>query len=132
MHLRACVPQLLRLLRSASEQKRVPALETDDDLPFGSVLHQELVGLPLAEVVVAGPLPGIDELGALFALLEELGIRQSIVEHNIRRPQELQAPDGEQPGIPRTCANQIHLAGHMITSLFPTRYSAMPRSSSIT
>ena len=62
-------------------------LEADDGLALLGMLDQELVRLPLAEVVVARPFTGIYELGVLPALSEEQGIGQSVVEDHIRRPQ---------------------------------------------
>ena len=105
VHLGPGLPQLLRLLGPAAEEERVAALEADHGLALLGVLHQELVGLPLAQVVVPGPLPGVDELGALLALLQQLGVGQGVVHDDVGAPEQLHTLDREKAGVSRPRAD---------------------------
>ena len=84
-------------------------------------------------MVVPTAFTGIDELGTLLALPQELGVRQGIVHDDIRLSEEFHSLDSHEPHVSGAGTYEIHLSfAHIISSLLPVRYSAIPRTSSMT
>ena len=71
---------------------------------------------------MASALAHIDQLGAGPGLVQQLGSDQPVVHHDVGSAQQLETASGDEPGIARTAADQVHGAGD-----YPGRPATPPR-----
>ncbi len=91
--------QLLRFFSPPTEDKGIPALQADDDLPFPGLGDDQGVDFFLREGVVAPLFPDVDLFRTGFGRVQQLLVRQIVVDHHVRFPQTGQPFYGHEPGI---------------------------------
>ncbi len=100
-----------QLLAAPAEHERIAALEPHDLLAGAGPVHQQLVDLLLRERGVARALADIHQLRARPGLVQQLGADQTVVHHDLGPPQQLEPARGDESGVPRAAADEVHRAG---------------------
>ena len=106
----ALLTQSLRLLASASEDKRVTAFEAGNDIPPPRLFDKKAVDLLLGEGVIAPLLAGVDPARFSSGVTENLRADQMVVDDHIRLTDACRPAQRDQPGIPRPGADDVYLA----------------------
>jgi hypothetical protein len=98
-------------LAPATEHERVAALEPDHTLATLRRADHQAMDAFLIDRVPASPLADVEPLG-LRRQLEQIGLHERIVEHEIRVAQTMECTQREQLRISRACADERDQAGH--------------------
>ena len=91
--------QLGNLLRPAAEKVRVAALQADDRLSFPGGRDHPPVDLLLRQAPTAVRVTEADQLGLGPGVLQQVGVDQVIVQHQVGQGQGIQATDCDQVRI---------------------------------
>ena len=100
----------LGFLAAAAEHVGIAALETDDALAGAGMRDQQLEDLVEGAPAVTSPVADADALGVRTGEVEQPPVEQVVVEDDVGFPQVLSAAQGEQSGITRTGADEVHTA----------------------
>ena len=90
-----------RLLAAAAEDERVASLQPDDARAGRAVLDEQRIDPRLAQPVTR------HEEGVGRSLGDELGGDEPVVDEHVAGADELQPPDGDQPGIAGARADEV-------------------------
>jgi hypothetical protein len=115
-------PQSARLFRAPAEHERVAPLQPDDDAAGAGLLDQQRVDRLLSHGMLAALRP-------LGSLAQQSRVHQAIVHDEVRRPQDLESPSGDQPRVPGTGPDEVDHAGTRRGRLAPSvRHEAIDQA----
>ena len=114
----------LGLLGAAPEDERIAALEAHDELARQAVLDEAGVGLRLRHRDLPGRLAGVDQQAVRARLERQLIAGQAVEDEHVGAAHEIEAADGDQPGIAGAGADEVD--GHAA----PSASSSAPPSCS--
>jgi hypothetical protein len=134
----ARLDQLLALLAPAPEDVRIAALEAADDEAGPGLLHDQVVDLVLGQGVVPALLAHVQDLAIRLAPLQEVGVGQVVVDHDVAGLDDLLGAQGQHARIARTGSDEEYVC-HLflrlcavtpVPRLLPYRVPSLPRGSS--
>ncbi len=100
-----------QLLAAPAEHERIAALEPHDLSACAGPATSSSIDLLLRERGVPRALAHIHQLRAGPGLVQQLGADQTVVYHDVGPPQQLEPARGDESGIPRAAADEVHRAG---------------------
>ena len=104
-------PALLRLFSAPTEDERIAALQPCHRLALFGLRDQQGIDVRLPHRVLGARLADIDLFGVGTDMLEQGGVREPIVHHDIGGAQQLHAAHGDQSGIARPGPDQVDGSG---------------------
>ncbi|OQA09241.1 MAG: hypothetical protein BWY66_00649 [bacterium ADurb.Bin374] len=91
--------EFFHFFAASAEDKRVSALEADDQFALPSTIDEKAVDRVLRQRVIARSLADIDEFGAGLGHAEEGGSAELVVNDDVGGAHDLQAANGDQARI---------------------------------
>jgi len=114
----AVLGELFDLFAAATEDERVAALEPHHALALARQPHQQVADLLLRQRVVGAPLADIDALGLAPREVDDAGVDQPVVEHDVGLLHQPERAEGQQVGVARSGADEIDLAERRRSAVF--------------
>ena len=99
--------QRLGLLTTTAEHEGIAALEPDDGRAGATALDEQGVDLGLRHRNPPRRLAHVDPLGGRGREVEQPGVGEPVVDHDLRARQQLRAAHGQEAGITGTRADEI-------------------------
>ena len=108
--------QCLHFLAAAAEHEGIAALQPDDGLSLRCFFHEHFADLTLRGKMAAASLSHVDPLRLLRCGVQQGGIDQIVVDHDLTARQKRQTSHGDEICFSASGAHQKDLSRHQRTS----------------